>query len=912
MASSIEAKWQERWEKSAIFSPKIDNGKKKYFITIPWPYTSGSLHVGHGRTYTLGDIISRYKRARGYNVLFPMAFHESGTPVLSISQKLKKGDPSTIALYTEYLKEYGEADIDKRLKEFEDPLEIATYFSRAIIHDFNKMGYSIDWSREFTSAEPMYQQFVTWQFNKLNSLGYLKRGDYPILFSIEDQNPVGEDDIKDGDTDKVSIEEFTGIVFKGESFSLAAGSLRPETIYGITNLWISDNGTYVLIRLSGQKVVVSENAIEKMKSQNLKLEVVRKIDRKEILSSKFLVPVVGTEVPVYETGFVDPDNATGIVYSVPAHSIMDYVALTGIKPDLKIQYIIDMPKESQSNVLDLVKRLKIKSIEDTDSIQEATQILYRDEFYSGVMKEGCGIISSMPVQQAREKIRNLLLSEKLAFPIFETSRKALTRSGSPVIVAIVKDQWFLDYSNPEWKKKSHALVDRMVFYPEYLKKTFNDAIDWLKLRPCARRRGLGTKLPMDPNWVIESLSDSTIYPAVYTNAPSLRKIYDKLGKIPHDILDYIFGSDDLEMPDIDDASISKLVEEAKRQKSYWYGVDTRLTTQPHISNHLSFYIMNHVALFSEHDFPVQIIISGIVTSKGAKIGKSKGNVVSLPSVVENYSADIFRMFVAVGADISTDLDWNENDVSVQTKKIEAFSQIMENYRKTEAPAGYIEKWFLSSFFTKYKSYIDLMDSGNIRGANVHIFHEVLNDLKYLERRGGRTEAVLPIIIKHWLVALMPVIPHLAEEYWHRHVQDTFVSLEMLPDISPDLLDESLLEKENYLIKVIEDIREIIKATNIMPSKIGIQVCGETINNLLMQFERNHLSEIPGQYKHLIPEYMKNRRNISRTGFNELDFMRENLSYLKEVFNCNVEVDVASIKNNGKNAWPGRPMIHLEK
>ena len=88
MASDIEAKWQEKWQKSAIFSPRIDNGKKKYFLTIPWPYTSGSLHVGHGRTYTLGDIISRYKRARGFNVLFPMAFHESGTPVLSISQKL--------------------------------------------------------------------------------------------------------------------------------------------------------------------------------------------------------------------------------------------------------------------------------------------------------------------------------------------------------------------------------------------------------------------------------------------------------------------------------------------------------------------------------------------------------------------------------------------------------------------------------------------------------------------------------------------------------------------------------------------------------------------------------------------------------------------------------------------------------
>ena len=127
-----------------------------------------------------------------------------------------------------------------------------------------------------------------------------------------------------------------------------------------------------------------------------------------------------------------------------------------------------------------------------------------------------------------------------------------------------------------------------------------------------------------------------------------------------------------------------------------------------------------------------------------------------------------------------------------------------------------------------------------------------------------------------------------------------------------MLDESLLEMENYLIKLIEDIREIIKATGITPSKIGIEVSGETINTLLTHFERNNLSEIPGHYKHLIPEYMKNRRNISGTAFNELDFVKENLSYLREVFSCSVEVDVASIKINGKNAWPGRPVIRLEK
>ena len=88
-ALEIEQKWQEKWEKAKIFDADPDSSKKKIFITSPYPYASGTLHIGHGRSFVNGDIFARYYRAKGYNVLYPMAFHITGTPVLAISSSIK-------------------------------------------------------------------------------------------------------------------------------------------------------------------------------------------------------------------------------------------------------------------------------------------------------------------------------------------------------------------------------------------------------------------------------------------------------------------------------------------------------------------------------------------------------------------------------------------------------------------------------------------------------------------------------------------------------------------------------------------------------------------------------------------------------------------------------------------------------
>jgi leucyl-tRNA synthetase len=188
---SIERKWERRWEEGHVFEPKVDG--RKFFITVPWPYCNGALHIGHGRTYTIADILARYKRMKGFNVLYPMAFHISGTPILAFSKKIEAGDEKTVELYREYLELYG--DDPGKVTEFSKPENIASYFSTKIVSDFRNIGLSIDWTRIFNSGEPVYNRFIEWQFSILKEKGLLKQGDYPLLYSPSEGNPVGEDDI---------------------------------------------------------------------------------------------------------------------------------------------------------------------------------------------------------------------------------------------------------------------------------------------------------------------------------------------------------------------------------------------------------------------------------------------------------------------------------------------------------------------------------------------------------------------------------------------------------------------------------------------------------------------------------------------------------------------------------------------
>lgn len=887
MISMIDEKyWQEQWEKESVFISRSSD-KKKFLITVPWPYTSGPLHVGHGRTYTIADFIARYRRLKGYNVLFPMGFHESGTPIEAISDKIRKGDPKTLDLYRKYISEYeNDEKVEETLQLFKHPQNVADFFADKIVKDFKALGYSIDWTRTFRSVDERYKKMVEWQFRKLDSMGYLKKGSHAVLFSMEEKNAVGEDDIEDGDTNKVSIEEFTAVLFKGKNFYLAASSLRPETIYAITNIWINPNSKYSIMDIDGKHIVMSEDACERFLYQNEGARKIRDVDNAEILQEEYELPLYHRTVRVFPNRNIDQEHTTGIVYSVPGHSVKDYVYLKDAGINIENIRMIQIKNEMTD-----VK----KYLDKYADLEEANQTLYRDEYYSGIINENVPVIGGKTVKESRDIIKKILIEEGMAFIFLETSRKARTRNGSRVVVSILRDQWFIDYSNPEWKRETAKHVNSMNFVPDFYRKNMQDIVDWIGERACARRRGLGTKLPMDTEWVIESLSDSTIYPAFYTVSPFIPED----AELKDETFDYIFKGNSLN-------SEFEKFEQAKKEFEYWYGVDQRITSSPHMSNHLIFYIMNHVALFNEKYWPAGITIAGTVISNGTKISKSKGNAVSLLDVVRKYGADMFRMYVAVNSDISSSLDWNERDIAIIRGKYEEILNILERSLSQNEYGDTISQELFRARFRKHMaSYNEKMEKLAIRDAYVEIIYEVLNDLSELKNMGGSQERAVSGIAMEWLQALSCVIPHTAEHYWKSYGFEGLVSKSELGHYELSSEEKGLIEQWEYCKGIMVDIRSIEKVTHIDGKEVEIVLADHIIKEDTEKIIKNNFNV---KRKEII-QAVKKMQNKITTGIDEKMALQRYARVIEKLMG--MKIDYREYREGDKKVpLPGRPVINL--
>src|SRR5206468_6641902 len=165
------------------------------------------------------------------------------------------------------------------------------------------------------------------------------------------------------------------------------------------------------------------------------------------------------------------------------------------------------------------------------------------------------------------------------------------RCMTPAIVKVVDNQWFLAYANPAWKSKVHEAIASIDLYPEALRKWFDYVTDWLRDWPCTHHRGLGTILPWDSNWVIESLSDSTVYMAYYTIAHALQggALKSKVpwaGRLDDAFFDFVFRG-------LGDAGAvakalgvrPKVLQDLRKEFTYWYPVDLRHTGKDLVQNH---------------------------------------------------------------------------------------------------------------------------------------------------------------------------------------------------------------------------------------------------------------------------------------------------------------------------------------
>ncbi|MET1102073.1 MAG: leucine--tRNA ligase [Pyrodictiaceae archaeon] len=950
---AIEAKWQERWMRDKIFEADPDPTRPKFFVTFPYPYVNGLPHLGSAFTILRVDITARYKRMRGYNVLFPQGWHATGGPIVSAALRVREGDETIIRM----LKSMGVREDE--IPFFREPAHWVKYFTKQWRKDLERYGMSIDWRREFftTSLNPYYSKFVEWQYYKLREKGLVGKGSHPVVWCPKEKKVVGDHDRLSGYEGIGPIEAYI-IKFRSEKgLILPALTLRPETIYGVTNIWVNPDYEYVIAMVDGEKWVLTDYMVGELADQDHVVEVAGRVRGAELIGMMVENPVTGERIPVLPASFVKTNIGTGVVMSVPAHAPYDYIALLELKKKpwilekygldrvildkLKPVKIIDVPGVKELLVEKVTRELGISSQRETDKLEKATREVYSREFYRGVMAENTGKWKGKPVKEAKEEIAKWLVEEGYAVKIYTLPREVYCRCGAQTHVKIVKNQWFILYSKPEWKKLARKALAKMRLYPEEARSYFEEVIENLKDWAFTHQKELGTPLPWDPDWVIESLSDSTIYMAYYTIAKYLQHP-EKYGIRPEqltpEVFDYIFyGRGDPDKISMKTGIDRSLLEEMRREFDYWYPVDVRISGKDLIPNHLTFFIFHHVALFPEDKWPRAIGVNGWVLIGGERMSKSRGNFILLRQALDWWGADATRWAeVLGGADASLDdanFEPSQADAAV-TELLSWLEFVKENYNNTEGVDEWrlIDKWFESVLHETIKKVTNYMEEEMYRSALVEAYYNLMSKYKWYIRRAGKpNKKLLREFIEVQIRLIAPFAPHIAEEAWESIGKKPYVSLAPWPSYDEAKIDRALEDAENVVREALEDAEEIIRLKG-KAKRLHITVAAEwkykimeKMQELIMkgmgarealQAALRDVEAPKRELQNFIQRLLKNLTLLERRLNRNLEY--EMLRDAKELFRreLGLEEIIVEFEEESKSprrhlAMPGRPALYFE-
>ena len=954
----IEQKWQTKWENARIFEADPDPKRKKIMVTFPYPYMNGPLHVGHAFTASRVDAYARFKRMQGYNVLWPWAWHWTGQPLLGASQRVARGDEAYIRVLREV-----DGVPESELQRFIDPLYMAQYYTNEGRLAAKSIGFSIDWRREFTTVMPTYQKFIEWQYKNLREKGYVTRGTHPVVWCPKDQSPTGDHDRQVGEG--VTPEEYTLIKYKlNENTFLPAATFRPETIYGITNIWINPDAAYVEAMVNGENWIISQEAAEKLKEQQKMVKVKRSLKGKELVGKIFENPLTKCKFPILPGWFVDPKTATGVVYSVPAHAPYDWLALRDLqkKPEVLIEFGIDPQVVKQIKpisiikvegfgeypAVELVEQMHIKNQHDPKA-EEATKELYKKEFHSGILKENCGPYAGKFVRDVKDILIADFRKLGVADSMYDLPEPVVCRCMTPCVVKILSDQWFLNYSDPQWKAKAKEVVTQMTVFPDSAKQWFNTVIDWLREWACARTTGFGTPLPWGKGWIIETLSDSTIYMAFYTINKHIKQDNIKPEILIPEVFDYVFcGKGNLVKLEKATGIHPNLLQAMRNEFLYWYPFDLRNSAKELVPNHLTFCIFHHAALFPPEHWPKAMGVNGMLMVEGKQMHKSKGNFITMKGAVEKYGADATRCALLLGAEGMDDPDWraeNVNDLKTKFESLSAFARGILRSAKSEGDTT-LERWLQSKLQHKIKEVTVNIEELKTRTALSIALFELWNDFRwYVQRKGNADTKALADAVKVWLRMLAPFAPFSCEELWSQSGESGFISLAQWPEYEEVKVDITAEERENLIIDVMSDTSNILKAMKITPKRVCYYVAapwkwgvylkvldkalvGEAkINELMKEFAsdkdlRHHMKEIAS----IVPKIIKsltrlaNDRKANILKIKEVDereVLRSAQTFLKDRFNAEISVYVENEqetydpKHRAVLSIPNQPAIYIE-
>ncbi len=742
-----EPKWQKEWIKQKIFETKKDTNKKKYYVLEMFPYPSGKIHMGHVRNYTLGDVVARYKKLKGFNVMHPMGWDAFGLPAENAAITEKKSP---------------EEWTYKNIKTMKSQLK--------------SMGFSFDWKKELATCHPNYykheQEFFIEMFK--NGLAYKKESE--VNWDPIDKTVLANEQVIDGRgwrsgaevekkylsqwflktskysnelldelnklnnwPDKVKImqknwigkSEGAEIDFnlKNDEFKenkIKIYTTRPDTIFGATFLAISCQHPLVeKLKRTNNKIKNFIKECELSDSEKDKLGFNTEIKAEH--------PITKKAIPVYIANFVLMDYGLGAIFGCPAHDQRD----------------LDFANKYNLGV--------IKVVEDEKQNNQITNVattgdgkLINSDFLNG-----------LNVESAKKKILEFieskgLGSKKINYKLKDWGVSRQRYWGCPIPILYREDGQII----PANKKDLPILLPKNKALNGIF-TSLKDAEDW-KITSCPET---GMKAVRETD-TFDTFFESSWYFLRFCN-PKLGEALDineidywlpvdqYIGGVEHAILHLLY---------------SRFFTKALRDLGYinlnepFKGLFTQgMVTHKTFKNasdewvEPSDVIKKNDQLFDKNNSPVS---SGNIE----KMSKSKKNVVDPSEIIDLYGADTARWFVLSDSPPERDLEWTETGVVASYKFINKIWDLFEKNNTYKADPSKINKNSFKIFDKIIKEI-----SNNIEGfhfnKSVAKIYEYVNLLSSLISNKSINEDELATVFENLTIIIHPFIPHLSEEIW---------------------------------------------------------------------------------------------------------------------------------------------------
>jgi len=767
----IEAKWQRVWEEQDAFRAEDgDESRAKYYLLEMLPYPSGTLHMGHMRNYTIGDAVARYRRMCGFNVLHPIGWDAFGLPAENAA--IKRGTPP---------REWTNANIAQM---------------KAVCRRF---GFSYDWSREISTCEPEYYRWNQWFFLRMLERGLAYRKRSRVNWCPECKTVLANEQVIDGfcwqhDTTPVEAKEieqwFLRITQYADALLNSIGELAggwPERVLVMQQNWIGKSrGARVRFDVAGSDgpglevfttridtiygvaaIVVAaghpkleklldgvpgrsgmEAQLKSMRQKSVKAADIATAEKVGFFTGRFAVnPFSGERVPIWVANFVLAEYGTGAVMCVPAHDQRDYEFAEKYNLPVKI-------------VVQPLNKPPLRADRMNEASTEYGRVVDSGP-YTGLTSDEA--IEKMAADASAKKFGSAETTYRLKD--WGISRQRYWGTPIPVIycdkdgiVPVPDDQ--LPVRLPENVALTGQGQSPLAGVAEFVN------VVCPKFGGPARRE----------TDTMDTFIDSSWYFYRYTD--------------PHD----------------DRAPFDKA------KAAYWFPIDQYIGGVEHAILHLIYSrffckVMNDLGLISHREPVKRLFSQGMVLKDGAKMSKSKGNLVGAIEMADKYGCDTGRMYTLFAAPPEKDLEWSEQGIEGSARFLNRVYRLVEkhgprvksavidwNALTDFSHATAKEKILVRKTHQTLKRVTNDFESRWHFNTSIALIMELVNELTAQE---PLDQDVSPVVLKRVLAFLVlmlsPMTPHVAEEMWEMLGNSSTISREKWPVYREDLTREEQIE-----------------------------------------------------------------------------------------------------------------------